>query len=169
MFEEFRLSHDVAASVDIPNSPSDIDVDLIDDFDISEWRFGGVTIPKESELQRYLKSPALILGGKAANNEFDVLAWWKANQGEYPILSRIAIDLYAIPGMSAEVERVFSRFIPPFFVVHCRAKQTITDRRNRLATDSVECIECLRHWLGAGIVAGVLTAMNSDGLIVIND
>src|SRR5579859_4019319 len=48
------------------------------------------------------------------NKEFDVLAWWKANQGEYPILSRIAIDLYAIPGMSAEVERVFSGFVPFF-------------------------------------------------------
>jgi len=37
MFEAFRLSHDVAASMNIPNSPSDIEVDLIDDFDISEW------------------------------------------------------------------------------------------------------------------------------------
>ena len=56
IFEEFRLTHDVAASVDIPNSPSHFNVDLIDDFDINEWRFGGI-IPKESELQRYLKSP----------------------------------------------------------------------------------------------------------------
>jgi hypothetical protein len=80
MFEEFRLSHDVAASVDIPNSPSDFDIDLIDDFDINEWRFGGAMVPKESELQRYLKSPLMILGGKVTNKEFDVLAWWKANQ-----------------------------------------------------------------------------------------
>ena len=104
----------MAASVDIPDSPSDFDVDLIDDFNISEWRFGGAMIPKESELQRYLKSPLIILGGKVANKEFDVLTWWKANQGEYPILSRIAIDLYAIPGMSAEVERVFTGFVPLF-------------------------------------------------------
>jgi len=56
----------------------------------------------------------VILRGKLANKEFDILAWWKANQGEYPILSRIAIDLYAIPGMSAEVERVFSGLVPRF-------------------------------------------------------
>ena len=31
----------------------------------------------------------------------------------------------------------------------------------------MECIECLHHWLGSGIVEDVLTAMNSDGLIVI--
>ena len=42
MFEEFKSSYDVAASGDIPNSPSDFDINLIDDFDISEWRFGGV-------------------------------------------------------------------------------------------------------------------------------
>src|SRR5579859_3893690 len=83
MFQEFKLSHDVATAVDISNSPSPSDVDLIEDFDINEWRFGGAVIPKESELQRYLKSPLLILGGKVANKEFDVLAWWKANQGEY--------------------------------------------------------------------------------------
>jgi len=114
MFQEFRISHDVAAAVDIPNSPSHIDVDLIDDFDINEWRFGGGVVQRESELQRYLKSPLMVLWGKIANNEFDVLAWWKANQGEYPILSRIAVDLYSIPSMSAEVERVFSGFVPLF-------------------------------------------------------
>jgi hypothetical protein len=113
MFEEFRLSHDAATSADILKSPSR-NVNLIDDFDINEWRFGGVMVPKVSELQQYLKSPLLILWGKVANKEFDVLAWWKANQGKYPILSHIAIDLYAIPGMSAEVERVFSGFVPFF-------------------------------------------------------
>ena len=41
--------------------------------------------------------------------------------------------------------------------------------KKRLGTDSVECVECLHHWLGSGIVAGVLTSMNIDGLIVIDD
>jgi len=45
----------------------------------------------------------------------------------------------------------------------------LLDRRNRLWTGSVECIEWLHHWLGSGIVADVLTSMNIDGLIVIND
>ena len=48
-------------------------------------------------------------------------------------------------------------------------KQTITDRRNRLGTDSVECIECLHHWLDLGIVAAVSMTMEFDRLIVIND
>ena len=56
-----------------------------------------------------------------------------------------------------------------FFCSSCSVKQTITDRRNQLGMDSVECIECLHHWLGSGIVAGVLMAINIDGLIVIDD
>ena len=112
MFQEFKISHDVATAVDVSNSPSPSDVDLIEDFDINEWRFGRGAVQQESELQRYLKSPLMVLQGKVANNEFDILTWWKANQAEYPILSRIALELYSIPGMSAEVERVFSGFVP---------------------------------------------------------
>jgi len=33
------------------------------------------------------------------------------------------------------------------------AKQTITDRRNRLGTDSVEIIECLNSWMRQGIIS----------------
>lgn len=108
MFEEFKISGDVAPSVDIPESSmSDSDLDLIEDFDISRWRFGnGEQI--ESELERYLKSPLMVLHGTMANKTFDVLAWWKANKAEYPTLFRIAVELFSIPGMSAEVERVFS-------------------------------------------------------------
>jgi hypothetical protein len=111
MFEEFKLLYELDLGVE-----EDIleveEVDLHDNFDINQWRFGGGSTFKENEFQRYLKSPLVILAGKGANDEFDVLAWWKANQAEYPILSRIAIELHAIPGMSAEVERVFSGFVP---------------------------------------------------------
>jgi hypothetical protein len=39
--------------------------------------------------------------------------------------------------MSAEPERLFSH-----------AKITITDRRNRLGSETIEALECLRSWLG---------------------
>ena len=70
----------MAAAVDIPDSPSYIDDNLIDNFDINEWRFGGGVVQRESELQRYLKSPLMVLKGKITNSEFDVLAWWKRIQ-----------------------------------------------------------------------------------------
>src|SRR5947208_10450886 len=37
------------------------------------------------------------------------LAWWRKHASTYPILSRMAFDLFSIPGMSAECERVFSQ------------------------------------------------------------
>jgi len=109
MFKEFQLLYE--ANWEAKDILQDEEVDLQEGFDINEWRFGGL-VPKENELQRYLKSPVMILVGKVANDEFDVLAWWKVNQGEFPILSHIAIDLYSIPGMSAEIERVSRRSIP---------------------------------------------------------
>jgi len=56
-----------------------------------------------------------------------------------------------------------------FLALDSPALRRLLDRRNRLGTDSVEYIECLNHWLGSGIVAGVSTAMSIDGLIVIDD
>ena len=47
------------------------------------------------------------------------------------------MDILSIPAMSAEPERLFSG-----------AKITITDRRNRLGSDVVEALECLKSWFG---------------------
>ena len=49
-----------------------------------------------------------------------------------------------------------------------RAKQTITDRRNRLGTDAVECIECLHHWLASGTVASVSAELVIDESMIID-
>ncbi|EXU94852.1 hAT family dimerization domain protein [Metarhizium robertsii] len=53
----------------------------------------------------------------------------------YPNLSKMAVDILSIPAMSAEPERLFSG-----------AKITITDRRNRLGSDVIEALECLKSW-----------------------
>jgi hypothetical protein len=54
----------------------------------------------------------------------------------YPNLSKMAFDYLSIPGMSAEPERLFSS-----------TKITVTDRRNRLGSDILEALQCLRSWL----------------------
>jgi hypothetical protein len=81
----------------------------MDDFDINAFRFGGVEGGVQDELERYLKTPKEILPTDEANSAFDVLAWWRANELMYPTLARMAFELFSIPSMSAEVERVFSR------------------------------------------------------------
>ena len=63
----------------------------------------------QDELERYLNSPKVTLPTQEDNLSFDLIAWWKANEIIYPTLARMAFELYSIPPMSAEVERVFSR------------------------------------------------------------
>jgi hypothetical protein len=63
------------------------------------------------------------------------IQWWRTNEGEYPVLSKLAYDLLSIPAMSAEVERVFSG-----------TKELIRDRRNGLDIESIEASECFRSW-----------------------
>ena len=53
----------------------------------------------------------------------------------------MAVDLFSIPGMSAECERVFSQ-----------TKKLITEERNRLSPDTVEADQLQKHWLLRGLV-----------------
>ena len=69
--------------------------------------------------------------------------WWIQHQKDYPQLSRMALDLLAIPAMSSEVERVFSS-----------TGMMVTDRRNRLKEDVIEAVECMKSWgADSGIVS----------------
>ncbi|KAG6988733.1 hypothetical protein FOFC_20727 [Fusarium oxysporum] len=71
----------------------------------------------------------------------DPLEWWNRHQLEYPVLYRMALDLFSIPGMSSECERVFSQ-----------TKKMITDERNRLAPEVVEADQLQKQWLMRGLV-----------------
>jgi len=112
MYKEFRIDDDAATSSSMVDSGQSkkrkADGDD-DDFDIIAHRFGKDEVIQD-ELERYLKSPQLSVSTKEANLSFDLIAWWRANETIYPTLARMAYDLYSIPSMSAEVERVFSRF-----------------------------------------------------------
>jgi len=61
---------------------------------------------EEDEWTQYLKS--LLVHNW---NGFRVRNWWLDRKKEFPTLSRMALDLLAVPSMSAEVERVFSGYV----------------------------------------------------------
>ena len=44
----------------------------------------------------------------AQDENFDLLKWWCENKSKYPLLSKVAQFILAIPASSAESERVFS-------------------------------------------------------------
>ena len=55
------------------------------------------------ELERYLSEPRL-------NKISSALDWWKdpAQRSRFPLLHLMALDIFSIPAMSSEPERVFS-------------------------------------------------------------
>jgi hypothetical protein len=109
MYKEFRID-DVAATLSsmMDSQQSNKRRREDDDFDIIAHRFGKEDVTLD-ELERYLNSSKVTLSTQEANMSFDIIAWWKANEMMYPTLARMAFELYSIPSMSAEVERVFSR------------------------------------------------------------
>jgi hypothetical protein len=89
------------------------------------------------ELQTYCESDGHSMSGRFSSyNAKDVLTWWKAHQGVYPNLSRMARDYLAIPGTSASSERLFSA-----------CKNLITKNRNSLQEDTIQAHECLKSWI----------------------
>ena len=61
-------------------------------------------------------------------------------QKTYPELSLMAITIFSIPAMSAEVERVFSS-----------SRRTISWDRTRLSIKMLEMLEYLKHWITSGL------------------
>ncbi|KAM4059197.1 hypothetical protein HRG_014100 [Hirsutella rhossiliensis] len=63
------------------------------------------------------------------------------NGRQYPRLSRMAIDLFSIPAMSSEPERIFSL-----------AGQMVTAQRGRLKADLIGAAQCISSWEKSGVI-----------------
>ena len=92
------------------------------------------------EFDRYINAPI----SKKDRKILDPIGWWIQHQSEYPILSKMALDIFSTPAMSTEVERAFSQ-----------AKKLVTDERNQLGRAMVEACECLKQWQAAGVIKSV--------------
>jgi hypothetical protein len=85
--------------------------------------------PEPEEITRYLVDPLAIQGT-------NVLTWWRENKKSYPTLAKAARDILAGQASSAAVERVFSH-----------GGDLISDKRNRLAPETVKAWMLLHSWL----------------------
>ena len=105
------------------------------------------------ELDRYLADPLVLSSDKTAHE------WWcqLEQRTRYSLVSKMAIDIYSIPAMSPEPERVFSG-----------AKLTVSDQRNGLKGETIELLECLKSWFRLGIFTeedlhAVFNDLDEDG------
>jgi hypothetical protein len=102
----------------------------------------------EGEWNEYLKT-----GRVRDTNGFSLRTWWLANEGKFPILSRVALDLLAVPAMSTEVERIFSGYGISIALINNSTKLTLTSLRSRLSPDAVEAIEVCAALYKKGLFA----------------
>ena len=68
-------------------------------------------------------------------SQFDILSWWKNNQGKYPILAKIARDFLAIHVSTIAYESTFST-----------GDRHLISYRSRLHPSIVEALVCTQNW-----------------------
>lgn len=96
--------------------------------------------PTDDEYDEYISEPVVPYDKSA-------LTWWLDSQQQerWPVLSQLAINVLSIPAMSAEPERVFSG-----------ARRTISWERMQLGEDTIQTLECLKHWKRSGLVDNIM-------------
>ncbi|RZC57196.1 hypothetical protein C5167_004500 [Papaver somniferum] len=91
---------------------------------------------QKSELETYLEEPILPTVSPQDEYNFDILSWWKLSAAKYPILSKIARDVLAVPVTSVASESMFSD-----------GGRVLTTHRALLSPELVQALLCLSDWL----------------------
>ncbi|XP_057422229.1 zinc finger BED domain-containing protein RICESLEEPER 2-like [Lotus japonicus] len=93
-----------------------------------------VVPPVKSELQAYLDGCVYV--PDVDNNSFSVLEWWRNNNSKYKILSKLAIDILAVPISTMSLEDTFSA-----------RGRVIGEMCSRSNEESIEALICGGDWL----------------------
>ncbi|XP_071917149.1 zinc finger BED domain-containing protein RICESLEEPER 2-like [Coffea arabica] len=91
------------------------------------------TPPKKSDLDVYLEESRYVCD---TNANLDVLGWWKGERWRFPILSRMASGILAIPVTTVAIESTFS-------VGH----RIIDDRHTSMLVEMVQMLLCGNDWI----------------------
>ncbi|XP_065315636.1 uncharacterized protein LOC135924507 [Gordionus sp. m RMFG-2023] len=81
-----------------------------------------------NEIAEYLADPVV-------SATTTVLDWWSCNSERFPYLCMMAKDFLSQQSTSVESERVFSRGV-----------DTVTKKRNRMASETLKQCLCLNSW-----------------------
>lgn len=84
----------------------------------------------KTELGKYLKED------EDEDEKFDLMEWWKLHAARYPVVSKMARDILAVPVSSVASECAFST-----------CGRVLTDFRSSLTPKSVQALICAQDWL----------------------
>jgi len=101
---------------------------------LSGWKYRHGHQHRKDELAEYLS--------RSTVETTNPRQWWIQHMTEHPTLHLMALYILAIPGMLAQVERIFSS-----------AGLSITTRQNRLKEDIVEALKCQKSWYRSGLLS----------------
>ncbi|KAK5989279.1 Putative AC9 transposase-like protein [Cladobotryum mycophilum] len=87
-----------------------------------------------SELDRYYRLDLPV-------ETDDPVQWWISQKAAFPTLSKLALDIFAIPAMAADCEREFSL-----------AKLTLSTQRLSMNPSTLEMVHCMKNWLQRGAI-----------------
>ncbi|KAJ9547386.1 hypothetical protein OSB04_019929 [Centaurea solstitialis] len=91
----------------------------------------GASLNKKSELEVYLIESTID-----DTDDFDILRWWKVNSERFPILSKVARDILAVPISTVASESTFST-----------SGRVLDNFRSSLTPKIVEALICTQDWL----------------------
>ncbi|XP_022890544.1 zinc finger BED domain-containing protein RICESLEEPER 1-like [Olea europaea var. sylvestris] len=95
----------------------------------------GTNLEISSELARYMCVDVRSVLQPHELQEFSLLNWWRCNERQYPIVSKIARDLLTPPVSTVASEAAFSL-----------GGRVLSDERSRLKEDILEALICLKDW-----------------------
>ncbi|KAL0423628.1 UNVERIFIED_CONTAM: putative AC transposase [Sesamum radiatum] len=96
-----------------------------------KFKTGGKSDVVKSELDKYLGEDLEVF-----QKEFDILNWWKVNSHRFPILSKIARDILAVPVSTVASESAFST-----------GGRVLDAFRSSLSPKIVQALICAQDWL----------------------
>uniref|UniRef100_A0A0D2XSY6 HAT C-terminal dimerisation domain-containing protein n=1 Tax=Fusarium oxysporum (strain Fo5176) TaxID=660025 RepID=A0A0D2XSY6_FUSOF len=126
--EQQKMIMDTSTSLSVPRTTTEVSV-------FKQWiksRTAKTTV-MGSELERYLRLEP--------QETEDPIEWWMAHQGQFPMISQLALDILAIPAMATDCERSFSL-----------ARLTLTTQKLSMTTETLEKLQCLKNWVRHGAV-----------------
>ena len=98
--------------------------------DFKKYRFESGCLEQKTELDKYLSEDL------DADDDFNILDWWKLNSHRFPILSQLARDVLAIPISTVASESSFST-----------GGRVVDAFRSSLTPKMVQALICAQDWL----------------------
>ncbi|CAH9080019.1 unnamed protein product [Cuscuta epithymum] len=142
-FYEVYKAFEPAAAQTSSNKPGgEVNVGQIDDCDTKatmraaymQQQQANQVVQINNEVDAYLCDPC----EGSFNQSFCLLLWWKLNSSKYPILGKVARDVFAMPCSTVASENAFSS-----------GERTVNYFKSSLSPRMVEALVCSNDWIKA--------------------